>query len=268
MRLRQSAVAGQFYSGSQQGLVREVEGFLREDCPRVKALGIISPHAGYMYSGRFAGEVFSSVEVPAVVIVLGPNHHGLGSTVALSACEGWLTPMGSVTIDKEMANELARSCALFEFDDVAHRQEHSLEVQVPFVQACNPKTAIVPICLQFTPLPNLLAIGESIANVIRRSPGPVLMVASSDMTHYESAQTARLKDNLAIERVLALDPEGLFHVVRENRISMCGVLPSVVMLAAACSLGAGKAELIAYGHSGEVTGDLDRVVAYAGIRVV
>lgn len=266
-RLRQAAVAGQFYAGSELGLRKEVRALISDAEPRVRSLGIISPHAGFMYSGRFAGLTFSSVEIPDRVIILGPNHTGHGSPVAVSACDGWLTPLGPIKVDKEIARQIAEASPLVDFDDVAHRQEHSLEVQVPFIQMLNPKASIIPICLQYTPLPNLLSLGAALAEVIAKSPGPVLIVASSDMTHFEPADEARCKDDLAIERVLALDPEGLFHVVKENRISMCGVIPSVVMLEAANRLGASKAELIVYGNSGEVTGDKQRVVAYAGMRV-
>ena len=152
-------------------------------------------------------------------------------------------------------------------DTVAHMYEHSLEVQVPFLQFAQPHLKILPICISRLPLDLLLRLGEGIARVISSMAKRPLIVASTDMTHYESGEEAREKDFMALEKVLALDPEGLYQVVRDNRISMCGVMPSVVMLQAAKELGAKKAELIAYSNSGDITGDQSEVVGYAGVRV-
>ncbi len=179
----------------------------------------------------------------------------------------WETPLGDIAVDRELADEILSSCRHFSSDDAAHRHEHSLEVQVPFIQYCNPDASLVPVCIGHLSIEALVESGEALADIISSHAEPILIVASSDMTHFESAEQAKTKDTVALAHVENIDPEGLYKTVRDNRISMCGVLPSVVMLAAARKLGAKKGEVVAYGTSGDVTGDNRDVVGYASVIV-
>ncbi len=263
---RQPAVAGQFYPGQEQQLRDMVAGFMPQTQNR-RALGIVSPHAGYLYSGAIAGETFAQIHIPDRVLILGPNHHGVGSGAAVDAAGAWVTPLGRTPIDGELAQTLVENCSLLSADESAHRFEHSLEVQLPFVQYLNPRARIVPICFSRFPLASLIQLGEELGDTLKKHADDILVVASSDMTHYESGEQAREKDTAAIERILDLDPEGLFQVVAQRHITMCGMIPTVVMLAACRRLGAKQASLVRYGNSGEVTGDQREVVGYAGLLV-
>jgi AmmeMemoRadiSam system protein B len=225
------------------------------------------PHAGYVYSGAIAGETFARVQIPSRIVIIGPNHHGVGHPAAVFPAGSWLTPLGEAAVDGELADLLLAECPGLSADPSAHRFEHSLEVQVPFIQILNPQAAIVPICLGHLCLEDLLAIGKALGKVLTRFGQNVLLVASTDMTHYEPGDIARGKDRLALDRVLAIDPEGLYRTVCERRISMCGFMPTVMMLAAATELGATTARLVRYGNSGDVTGDQTEVVGYAGVIV-
>ena len=264
---RQPAVAGQFYPGSPDRLRQALELLVPSEATAQAAIAVMAPHAGYVYSGAIAGETYARVEVPDTVVLLGPNHHGIGHPAALYDEGSWATPLGVVPIDGAFAVRLLKRCPDLAADVAAHRLEHSLEVQVPFLQLRNPRFSLVPLCLAHLPLPNLIAVGEGIGDIVASSAEPVLIVASSDMTHYEPGEVARQKDERALRHVLDLDPEGLYRTVREGRISMCGVLPTVVMLAAARRLGAVSASLVRYGNSGDVTGDQSEVVGYAGVVI-
>ena len=265
--LRAPAVAGQFYPGTHAQLAGQVAAFLETQVEPQPALVAVSPHAGYVYSGAVAGKVFSRVVVPPKVVLLGPNHRGLGAPVALMSQGAWQTPLGEVPLDAELGGELLEQSRLVREDHVAHQYEHSLEVQVPFLQARQPDLRLTPLCLSGLSLEQCQELGRDLAAVIQRAGEPVLMVASTDMTHYESAEQARDKDSRAIERIQALDPQGLYQTVLGQGISMCGVIPTTVCLAAALRLGAGQAELVAYTNSGEATGDMEQVVGYAGLII-
>lgn len=264
--LRTAVVAGQFYSGNKERLQSDVEALMVAAIPE-PSIALMSPHAGYLYSGAVAGKTFSHVKIPKEVIIIGPNHHGHGHAAAVYAHGAWETPLGRVEIAASLAERLLAECPMAADDYTAHLDEHSLEVQVPFLQHTSPGLQIVPLCIGRMPLDTLQALGDGLARVISSCDEAPLIVASTDMTHYESGETARQKDSLALDRVMALDPEGLYEVVYENKISMCGVLPTVVMLRAALALGATQAELVAYSNSGDVTGDQSSVVGYAGVRV-
>lgn len=262
--VRQPAVAGRFYPGERAALAREVDRLLGPPGARIRAKGVVAPHAGYVYSGAIAGAVYGRVEVPARVVILGPNHTGEGEPVALHPAGAWRLPTGEVPLDEGLTRALAASPLVAE-DAAAHRHEHSLEVQVPFLARARPGVAIAALCLARLPFRDCEAIGREVARAaLARG---ALVVASSDMSHYISAAAAREKDMLAIERILALDAEGLHEVVRRERISMCGAVPATVMLVAAREMGATRAELVRYGNSGEVNGDTRQVVGYAGIVV-
>jgi len=265
--VRQPAVAGQFYTASGKELEAELASLVVPAEARETVIGIVAPHAGYMYSGAVAGAVYGRIAVPRAVIVLGPNHHGVGARAALYPDGEWLTPLGIVAMESRLAALVRIHASLVEEDSTAHHYEHSLEVQVPFLQYVRPDVSIVPLCLGFGDFASCRALGEGLARAIREFGKEVLIVASSDMTHYESARAARVKDEQAIREMLALNPEGLLKVCRGERITMCGVIPATVMLVAALELGATKAELVKYATSGDVTGDDRQVVAYAALTV-
>lgn len=265
--IRQPAVAGQFYTSDAKQLRIQIERYVGEGGAKRKALGIIAPHAGYIYSGAVAGAVFGEVEVPETVVIIGPNHHGRGSRAALYPSGEWLTPLGGVPINSGLAELMLRNSPLLEEDSIAHQYEHSLEVQVPFLQVVRPDVTIVPLCLGFGDFASCKALGVSLAKAIDEYGKEVLILASSDMTHYEPADIARKKDDLALREVLGLNPEGLYSVVRGKGISMCGIIPATVMLVAALERGATRSELIRYSTSGEVSGDFGQVVGYAAVMV-
>lgn len=265
--VRQPAVAGQFYTDEPKRLRGDLQRMVPVDAPKKRVKGIVAPHAGYVYSGHVAGAIYGTIEIPRTVVILGPNHHGFGAAAALSPDGEWLTPLGSVPTDERLSLLVRKQIPFVEADSSAHRFEHSLEVQVPFLQHCRPDVRIVPICLGFGDYERCRLLGEGLARAIGEFGEDVLLVASSDMTHYESADAARAKDEQAIAELLALNPEGLLRVCRQKSITMCGVIPAAVMLAAAKSLGATRAELVRYATSGDVTGDYRQVVAYAAVAV-
>jgi AmmeMemoRadiSam system protein B len=265
--VRNPAVAGQFYTNDSQRLRSQIETLIAAKGPKKKVMGIISPHAGYVYSGAVSGEVYGRVEVPETVLILGPNHHGLGSRAAISLKEEWITPLGSVPINTSLAELILKSSPLIKEDMTAHQYEHSIEVQVPFLQVARPDVKIVPICLGLLDLESCKNMGISLAKAVRECETGVLVVASTDMSHYEPDKIARKKDEMALREILALNPEGLYSVVRDMEITMCGVIPATVMLVAARELGATKCELIRYATSGDVSGDYRQVVGYAAVTV-
>lgn len=266
--IRQPAVAGQFYSGDEAKLKTDLAALVTPMPRKEKVLGIIAPHAGYIYSGTVAGEIYGRIEIPSTVIILGPNHHGIGARAALYPEGEWLTPLGAVAVNAPLSRLISKHAPLVDEDATAHHYEHSLEVQVPFLQFIRPDVTIVPICLGFGDFTRCRALGEGIARAIRECGEDVLIVASSDMSHYEPAAAARAKDDVALHEVLALAPERLVQVCRDREITMCGVIPAAVMLVAALELGATRAELVRYSTSGDVTGDNRQVVAYAALTVL
>jgi MEMO1 family protein len=268
---RHPAVAGRFYPRDPDDLRTEVQGYLSQSISstsgRVKAVGCVAPHAGYMYSGHVAGAVFTRIEIPQLCVVMCPNHTGMGRALAMM-CEGaWKTPLGEVPIDSEFAAALKKRFPALQDDSAAHRAEHAAEVELPFLQLLRPDLKFVPIALGTGRLEDLEQLGMALADVISAQTDPVLIVASSDMNHYESDVVTRVKDHRAIERILTLDARGLFDVVTQQDISMCGFGPTVAMLTATRQLGAKSAELVKYATSGDISGDRDMVVGYAGIVV-
>ena len=267
MESRSPVVAGTFYPADAKALNAELDRLIPSENEKRKAIGIISPHAGYIYSGAAAGELISAVTIPEKIIILGPNHTGIGPAASIMIEGRWSLPNGDVNIDSGLAGKIMSNAEILTPDRSAHQREHSIEVQIPFLLHQRQDIDIVPITLMGLSIDSCRDLGHSIALSIKSSDEDVLIVASSDMTHYESAESAERKDSMAIEKVLSLDPEGLLEVVRGNRISMCGVIPSAVMLFAAKELGARKASLVRYTNSGEVSGDYERVVGYAGMMV-
>jgi AmmeMemoRadiSam system protein B len=259
-----------FYPGEKSRLEEQLSAFIKRVPNPRRVLAAISPHAGYMYSGGVAGAVFSEISVPETVMILGPNHRGLGAPVALTASGAWEMPLGPVPINEELAEcimKTSSSAVRIEDDAHAHSMEHSIEVQVPFLQYVKPAVSIVPIGLSHLSFDACREIGQALVQGIQDYGKEVLLVASTDMTHYESQKAAEEKDKLAIDRILALDPEGLHETVARHGISMCGVIPTTIVLEACKAMGAEKAELIRYATSGDVTGDYAQVVGYAGFVV-
>jgi AmmeMemoRadiSam system protein B len=265
---RSPAVAGQFYPGSPDRLSRTVAELTRDVEEKLQAIAVVSPHAGYVYSGAVAGELFSSVRIPRKVIVFCPNHTGYGEEAAIVSHGSWRMPWGKVPLDADLAGRLKEACPLLLEDTTAHSREHSLEVQLPFLHRFRPDFRLVPVALGRLSLEDCRVLGEAAAGVIESEAERPLLVASSDMSHYVTDAAARNKDRMAIDRVLALDPEGLYRTVRSERISMCGVIPATVALFAARRLGATRALLIKYATSGEVSRDFEQVVGYAGLAVL
>jgi len=259
------AVSGQFYPGTASGLSRALLELTREGKAREPAIGVVAPHAGYVYSGAVAGEVFSSIQVPGRAVILCPNHTGIGKDAAIMSHGAWRMPWGDVPIDEELAARLETACPILREDASAHSREHAVEVQIPFLHRFRPDVRIVPVALGRLSLEECRDLGESVADAIAGDAERPLLVASSDMSHYVPDAVARTKDRMAIDRMLALDPEGLYRTVRTERISMCGVLPATVILFAARRLGATSARLIRYATSGDVSREFDQVVGYAGL---
>lgn len=265
--IRRSAVAGSFYAGTRDRLRLQVEDLLPKGVAREQAIGVVAPHAGYMYSGRVAGAVYSRVEFPDTFVILGPNHTGLGAGAAVMTYGQWETPLGSVRIDAELGKAILAHSSVLEEDHLGHLREHSIEVQLPFLQYFERPFTFVPICLFSHEYAACQDVGQAVAKAVREGGKRVLLVASTDMSHYISREEATVKDRKAIDAILALDPQGLHRVVRKEGISMCGFHPTTAMLVAAKSLGATSADLVMYTDSGEVTRDLNEVVAYAGLVI-
>ena len=265
--IREPSVAGQFYPSNPVTLRRDIESYFAVPESPLEAKAVLSPHAGYIYSGSVAGAIFSAVRLPERFIILGPNHTGMGSPLALAPAGEWRTPLGLVSLDAELNARLLEECPILREDRPAHAREHSLEVQIPFLQARLHEFRFAAICVGTAKYSSLEALGHALARVIEASRERILMICSSDMNHYESAEVASTKDHLAIDRLLALDPQGLYKVVEESDISMCGFAPAVAVLTACRDLGASSGKLVRYANSGDVSGDYGSVVGYAGLAI-
>lgn len=266
--IRPPAVAGHFYPADPRELQQELDGFLRPRPQKWRARACIVPHAGYVYSGRVAGAVYSSLQLPSRFILLGPRHFPVGERFAVLSDGAWETPLGRAEIDSALAEEIKSAFPLLREDEVAHAREHSLEVQLPFLQRLVANFTFVPIVLGTDRFDALESLGRALAQVVGAHSDEIMLLVSSDMNHYESDAITRAKDSKAIDAILSLDARGLYDTVRSESISMCGYAPTVAMLAAAArELHAKQAKLISYATSADVSGDYDRVVGYAGIIV-
>ena len=265
--VRLPAVAGRFYPADPVELACEVQKLTGKPAvDRQKALALISPHAGYMYSGKLAAETISQVFIPETVVILGPNHHGQGAPVALSTAV-WKMPAGDVSVNTDLAQAIMTRSSRVKIDETAHRLEHSLEVQIPFLQEMQKNLSIVPLVISHLSYPMCKEIAAALARCITDSGKDVLIVASSDMTHYESRQVASRKDALALDALLKLDPEELYMIVINENISMCGFIPATIATLASLQCGARQARLVRYTDSGEASGDMSQVVGYAGLII-
>lgn len=264
---RPAAVAGHFYPADPVELKKQADGFVISAAPRKTALGRMVPQAGYVYSGKVAGAVYGSLNLPSRFILLGPHHYPQGERLAILSEGTWETPLGEVRVDAALAAELKRAFSSLREDSVAHAPEHSLEVQLPFLLRPVGDFTFVPVLLGVDRFDILESLGHAIAKVVRRQEAPVMIVASSDMNHRESDAVTRMKDRKAINAILALDARRLYDVVRREGISMCGYGPAVTMITVMRDLGATDAYLVDYATSAEAIGDYEDVVGYAGITV-
>jgi AmmeMemoRadiSam system protein B len=265
--LRLPAVAGRFYPSDSAELTALVHEYTKADS-RTLPLSVracLVPHAGYVYSGHVTGAVLARILLPTKVVILGVRHYPRGEQAAILSSGAWRTPLGDAPIDEPLAEALRKVCPLLREDSVAHSTEHSLEVQLPFLQVLRPGFTFVPVALGTVRFENLVSVGEAIAQVLAASQENMLLLTTSDLNHYEDDATTRIKDHKAIERMLALDPSGLYDTCRNEKISMCGLGPAVAMLTALNQLGVKKSDLVKYATSADMSGDRDAVVGYAGM---
>jgi AmmeMemoRadiSam system protein B len=265
--IRKPVVAGQFYPASPSSLEAQVRGFVDEKAPKEEVIGLVSPHAGYVYSGSVAGAVISRIQFKDTFIILGPSHTGSGKPFSIMTEGSWETPLGEVEIDSRLGKQILTRSRHLEEDHEAHSYEHSIEVQLPFLQYFKRDIRIVPILFSHAVASVYKEIGKEIAGAIKELGAETVIIASSDMTHYESQEAARRKDTQAIDAILELDEDKLMRRVGELNITMCGYVPTVALISAAKELGAKRAELVRYQTSGDVTGDYSAVVGYAGIII-
>jgi MEMO1 family protein len=265
--LRLPAVAGRFYPSDPAELTALIRKFTITDPgqPPIPVRACLVPHAGYVYSGHVAGAVFARITLPKKIIVLGVRHYPRGEAAAILSSGAWRTPLGDARIDETLAEELKKACPLLREDSVAHSAEHSLEVQLPFLQALAPDFTFVPVALGTVRYEHLAEAGEGIARVLEASKENVLLLTTSDLNHYEDDATTRVKDRKAIDQLLALNSRGLYDTCRNEEISMCGLGPATAMLTALNALGVKKPELVKYATSADVSGDRSAVVGYAGM---
>lgn len=278
--IRKAFVANQFYPGDREVLRAAVEAYLKAGKNSEKAAGnppsilaeetaaaIISPHAGYIYSGCIAGRVYAGVTIPDDIILIGPNHTGLGERAAVFAGGEWEVPLGRLRVNEKLSRLVLDKSPSFTADTEAHAEEHSLEVQLPFIYVKNPGASIVPITVMPAKHSECEEMGYALAAAIKEYGKDVLIIVSSDMNHYEPESVTIKKDKIAIDKVLLLDSAGLLDAARKNRITMCGVVPAAIAIAAAKKLGATAGTLIAHSTSGKTSGDYEHVVGYAGIII-
>lgn len=266
MTVRAPAVAGTFYPAQAEQLRRDLDKLIPA-ARKERAVALVAPHAGYAYSGRVAGAAYGRVEIPRDVVILCFNHHGAGADFAVWPDGAWRTPLGDAPVNAELARRIKEAFLPADFDEAGHGDEHSGEVQVPFLQRLRPDVRIAPVALSVghdaKSVAQLRAFGKALAGV----EGDFLVVASTDLNHYEDQKTTVEKDQAVIRAVEALDEEALVEAVRTREVSMCGVAPTVAAIAFAKARGATKAGLVAHATSGDVSGEYDRVVGYAGMVI-
>ncbi len=264
--IRYPAVAGQFYPANREELTSFMESVCHKDKNRVKAKAVIVPHAGYIYSGAVAASVFERVKIPSTNVIMGPNHTGLGKRVSVFPEGTWVTPFGEVPVNNDISSKLIQSFP-FQSDVEAHMYEHSVEVEIPFLQYCSgfKDISIVPIVYSYISYDDCAIAGKVLANILKDEDS--LIVISSDFSHYISSEKAKKLDSIAIDAITHLNAESLYEGVVENNITMCGFIPATIGITAAKLLGATSAEVVSYRTSGDVTGDYSKVVSYAGIII-
>ena len=274
MQIRTPAVAGMFYSGEKKELKKSIKDcFLHKFGPgkippsniKKKIFGIICPHAGYMYSGPIACHSFYeiSADLPELFIIIGPNHWGIGSSVATMKDCKWQTPLGEVEVDSEIAEEISKMTDIIEIDNFSHLREHSLEVQIPILQEMSTNFKIVPIALINQSKKVANQVGLAIAKIARKK--KVMIIGSSDFSHYEPNEFAHEQDTALIEPILKLDVDRFYDILQKRNVSACGYGAIASTMIACKDLGATKGELLKYATSGDVMGDTNSVVGYGSI---
>jgi AmmeMemoRadiSam system protein B len=278
MKIRRPTQAGSFYKGNAEALKTQIENcFLQELGPKKhpevnkngprNVIGLVCPHAGYMYSGAVAANAYYALAEdgkPDTVVILGPNHTGYGSGLALMNEGVWRTPLGDVEVDGETANRIVKETRLVDVDDLAHRFEHSIEVQLPFLQYLyGSGFKFVPICFQLQDLQSAVEVGRALVEVLASK--NAVVIASSDMTHYEPQRNAEEKDLAALKAVEAMDEKLFYSAIEKRHVTACGYGPIAAVMVASKRLGATEARLLCYKSSGEVTGDYSSVVGYAAV---
>ncbi|HEY0143349.1 MAG TPA: AmmeMemoRadiSam system protein B [Thermoanaerobaculia bacterium] len=275
MTVRPPAVAGTFYEATPERLAKQVDACFAANppstdpplTPKRRFIGAVVPHAGLMYSGHVAAAFYGTADLPRRFIILCPNHTGLGHYAAINREGGWRTPLGNASIDTPLADALMEHSRFLAPDPKAHAREHSLEVQLPFLQRTLGDFTFVPICLGAHRYEVADEVGRAVAEVVKNESEPVGILASSDLNHYENQEETLRKDQIAIDQLLARDPEKLWSHVAEFGVSMCGFIPATAMLVAANALGATNADLLKHATSGDINGDYGHVVGYASVLV-
>ncbi len=265
--LRLPAVAGRFYPSHPAELTALIRTYIGTDPsrPLIPVRACLVPHAGYVYSGHVAGAVLARIALPGKIIILGVRHSPRGEPAAILSSGAWRTPLGDARIDEALAEALKKACPLLREDSVAHGTEHSLEVQLPFLQVLARNFTFVPVALGTVRFESLVSVGEAIGRVLESTKESVLLLTTSDLNHYEDDATTRIKDRKAIEQLLALNPRGLYDTCSDEDISMCGLGPAAAMLTALNAIGVRKPELVKYATSADMCGDRNAVVGYAGM---
>ncbi|TRO53276.1 AmmeMemoRadiSam system protein B [Candidatus Bathyarchaeota archaeon] len=278
MKIRRPTQAGSFYEGDAEALKTQIEScFLQElgpsKRPHVKVsgprriVGLICPHAGYMFSGAIAAKAYYELAQdgkPDTIVILGPNHTGYGSALSLMNEGVWRTPLGDLEVDRETANRIVRETRIVDVDESAHRFEHSIEVQLPFLQYIyGSGFKFVPLCFQIQDYYSSLEVGNALVKVLANK--NAVVIASSDMTHYETQGNAITKDKAALKAVVAMDEKGFYSIIETRNVTACGYGPIAAVIVAAKGLGAKEAQLLCYRNSGDVTGDYSSVVGYAAV---
>ncbi|MCA8912205.1 MAG: AmmeMemoRadiSam system protein B [Planctomycetes bacterium] len=267
--LRHPHVAGHFYTAVPGRLRSEIEGYLGEPAAaKAKAYGVMVPHAGYLYSGAVCGHALASVEIPGTVLILHTKHQVGGGKFSLAGFREWETPLGKAPVDEQLETALANVDGI-DVSNLPHFNEHAAEVVLPFLQVLRPDVKICVISVSHAPYDELLSVADGIAKAVLAHDGDdTLIVASSDMNHYEDHHTTMEKDKLALDKLTEYDTQGMLEVCYSRDISMCGVHATALMLETCRQLGAGKVELLEHTTSGEVSGDMNQVVGYASARVL
>ncbi|MCL4343360.1 MAG: AmmeMemoRadiSam system protein B [Nitrososphaerota archaeon] len=275
MRTRRAAVAGYFYPSNPDELKESIKSsFLSRVGPgklppsehKADALGYIVPHAGYEYSGPVAAHAYyeiSAINDNLTFIILGPNHYGIGSPIAVPQSDEWETPIGTVEVDEILKRDIIKESNIIDVDDSAHWREHSIEVQVPFLQYVMKEFKILPISMSYMEMGAAVDVAETISRAIKGK--KIMIIASSDMTHYESQSSVREKDNEAINAITSLDVSGLYRAISHSNITMCGYGPAAVLMHLSGLMGYSWVNLLKHSDSGEMTGDTASVVGYASI---
>ena len=265
--IRKARVSGQFYPNNKEALKKMIEQMVITDVKKREAIAVVSPHAGYVYSGNVAGAVYSSVELPYNFIILGPNHTGVGAALSIFKKGEWETPFGNVKVNEKLAELILRNCSFIKEDMSAHEYEHSIEVQLPFLQYFISTFTFVPISVSYLDYTRLEKTGIELAKSLEEFGEKSLIISSTDFSHYVPHEIAQRKDHMAIKEIIDLNPKGLYEIVHREDISMCGFAPTVIALKAAMELGAKRGELVKYATSGDISGDYSQVVGYGGVII-